>query len=469
MIREGVNYSRDIEAAILGVCMLEAEAFSNVHSVLHEKHFYFDDHKKIFEAMRARHESGLPVNDILLVAHDVLQKHGEDLHCNKGHANPYGSLLHFMTTLTNNVVSSAHITHHAAAMLDMWKTRELQAIRASGFSSGSPSQQAYDMHKRITDLLAFDAEKDWYSMDELVMQIFKHQEAIASGKYKFVTTGFQTLDKENGGFAGGNMIVLGARPSVGKSAVLVKMAMAAAKRETVGIITLEMNNVEIASRIASVDTLTPFSKIYRNLFIDEREHMSFYQYLTKNTINLPIYVSDKAKQSMGEIRAKAIKLKKMHNLGILFIDYLQLVDSGPNEARNRSREQEVSGFSRGIKLLAKELDIPVVVLCQLSRAATQRGQQARYPKLSDLRESGAIEQDADVVLMLHRDWMAGVATDEDGNSTEHQADLLAQKWRNGATIQLPLDFDGARMLFTERGFFKHYIPDEEIKDETNPF
>jgi replicative DNA helicase len=188
--------------------------------------------------------------------------------------------------------------------------------------------------------------------------------------------------------------------------------------------------------------------IFRNLFNDESEHQIFYDRITKH--NLPVYVSDKTKVDVNEIRAKAWKLRHKKGLSCLIIDYLQLVESSTN--KNYNREQEVAKISRGLKLMAMEMDIPVIVLCQLNRSVTSRKGKDRFPQLSDLRESGAIEQDADVVLMLHRDWMSGYEVHpETSQSTEFDADLLGVKWRNGATFHLELDFNPQLMKFSEKG------------------
>jgi replicative DNA helicase len=276
-----------------------------------------------------------------------------------------------------------------------------------------------------------------------------HQKDIQAGNKKMTTTGFKAIDKLNGGFTGGQLVVIGARPSVGKSALMNKIAFAIARQEKpVGIISLEMNNTEIAARLASLQSETSFGVIFRNLFNDESEHQIFYDRITKH--NLPVYVSDKTKVDVNEIRAKAWKLRHKKGLSCLIIDYLQLVESSTN--KNYNREQEVAKISRGLKLMAMEMDIPVIVLCQLNRSVTSRKGKDRFPQLSDLRESGAIEQDADVVLMLHRDWMSGYEVHpETSQSTEFDADLLGVKWRNGATFHLELDFNPQLMKFSEKG------------------
>jgi Replicative DNA helicase len=241
----------------------------------------------------------------------------------------------------------------------------------------------------------------------------------------------------------------------------------------VGIISLEMNNTEIAARLSSMETDIDFGTIYRNLFKDQQEHERFYNIVANQMSHLPIYISDKTNVDLNEIKAKAHKLRNKKGLDILMVDYLQLVDSTTGN-RNYNREQEVSKISRDLKLLAMDMQIPIIVLCQLSRAVTQRKGSARYPQLSDLRESGAIEQNADIVALLHRDWLLeGCQEDENGQSTEHQADLIYAKWRNGAQLHIKLDFEPTKMKFIERGV-EHYVPVQlvnysESKMEQNAF
>jgi replicative DNA helicase len=288
-------------------------------------------------------------------------------------------------------------------------------------------------------------------MTQLMVDLYKHQEEMKVTGGIGVATGFKSLDRENGGFQNGQLIVIGARPSMGKSALVGGMGIEISKKGLkVGIVSLEMSNTEIAARLAAYDTDTDFNVVYRGLYKDMDETHRLYDKISNSTSTLPIYVSDKTKVNIPEIRAKAEKLKSLHGLDCLFIDYLQLV-SAIGGSYSKNRENEIAEMSRGCKIMAKELDIPVVLLCQLNREVTKRKGTERYPQLSDLRESGAIEQDADVVMFLHRDFMAGYETDENGNKTDRQADLVVRKWRNGrSNFIIPLDFDPPKMKFKER-------------------
>lgn len=439
-MKEGLHYAKDIEAAVIGICLLEKTAFGRVHGFLKPEMFYMDDNQKIYGVISEMYDTAQPI-DLLTVWQKIVQS-GIELH--------QQNLTWYLTQLTMHVVNSEHLEYHAAILVEMYRRRELMRLTSKGIDETDDlKRQGYEINERINSLFQSEQKKDWYSIDELMFILLKHQEEIRTGAKKFITTGFRSIDRMNGGFSGGQSIVLGARPSVGKSAMMNKIATSVAKAGfTVGIISLEMNNTEIAARLASLETDTEFSIVYRNLFRDERESENFYQRITTGAINLPLFVSDKTKVDVNDIRAKAMKLKHNHGLDFLMVDYLQLVESS-NTNKNYNREQEVSKISRGMKLLAMEMNIPVMTLCQLNRSSTQRKGENRYPQLSDFRESGAIEQDADIAMIIHRDWMAGLEVDENGNSTEFKADLLGHKWRNGQPFHLELEFEPKLMKFKE--------------------
>lgn len=468
-MKEGIHYSKDFEQAIIGICLLERDTFGRIYGVLDEKHFYIQDGAETFRVMKEMYQNSIPI-DLLTVWQKMVAK-GSELTWSKKFGDPGENLSKdisaFLANCTHAVTSSAHLEYWCMVVREMWKKRELEKLTRSGIDLQSdPQKQGYAISERINEILGSEVKQDWYDLNDLYWNLLIHQNDIKEGKKQFTTTGFKAVDRLNGGFSPGQLIVIGARPSVGKSALMNKTAFAIARQgKPVGIISLEMNNTEIAGRLASIESETSFGVIYRNLFNDEREHKNFYERITKAS-QLPVYVSDKTKVDVNEIKSKAIKLKHQKGLSCLIVDYLQLVDGSTN--KNYNREQEVAKISRGLKMIAMELEIPVVVLCQLNRGVTSRKGKDRYPQLSDLRESGAIEQDADVVMMLHRDWMAGYEQHPDtGNSTEFDADLLGVKWRNGATFHLELDFNPQLMKFSEKG--SNLIPVHIPKDEEDPF
>lgn len=455
--KKHIHYGLDLEAAILGACIIEANAFGRTYGLIDQECFYSTGNGIIYGAMKAMYDSSIPIDTYTLLDYIVKQGHEKiDRH------DP----LYFILTRTNGVVSSAHLEYHCHLVKEMWQRRKILEIKYSKLDSDiDPKKNIDDLSEQIRKVLGTEYKRDWYDMSELIYNLMKHQSEMVSGTKTFVTTGFKKVDNLNGGFYNGQMIVIGARPSVGKSALMGQMALKMARSgKKVGIISLEMNNTEIAARLSSIETGIDFGRVFRDIANDESLHRRFYDKVSRETINLPIYISDKTKVNVNDIRAKAVKLKSTKGCDCIMIDYLQLIDS-TGDNRNYNREQEVSKMSRGIKLMAMELNIPVITLCQLNRNVTGRTYKDRLPKLSDLRESGAIEQDADVVMFVHRDYMSGWQVDESGNSTEFEADLLAAKWRNGATFHLQLDFDPPKMKFSEKSGFTNYVPIETGDDQ----
>jgi len=470
IFKDDINYSTNIERAVLGICTLVAGSFGRVYGVLEKNCFYHTGNQIVFEVISEMYKAGLPI-DLFTVIDQIKRVKGIDQL--EGCETAY-----FVARLQNSVVNDTHLEYHCHIIKTLWMEREIINLTngSLGRLEGNVSEQVKTLQDKLFSLQTKAAEHDWVDMTQLMVDLYKHQEEMKISGGLGIATGFKALDKENGGFQNGQLIVLGARPSMGKSAIVGGMAIEIAKNQkSVGFISLEMSNTEIAARLAAYDTDTDFNVVYRGLYRDMNETHRLYERIGNSTSTLPIYVSDKTRVNIPEIRAKAEKLKSLHGLDCLFIDYLQLVDSiGGSYTKNR--ENEIAEMSRGCKIMAKELNIPVVLLCQLNREVTKRKGDERYPQLSDLRESGAIEQDADVVMFLHRDFMAGYEFDEQGNSTERTADLVIRKWRNGrSNFIIPLDFDPPKMKFSERNTnqFAGFLPAQnhyEIDNKTDsPF
>lgn len=457
MYTKDIHYSQDFETAIIGACLLEKEAFGRSYGLLKAENFYFDAHKEIYSAMNFLYENSAPI-DILTVADELIRRRGFD--------DFFGwTVGYFLMKSTGFVVSTHNLEYYCHIIHVMWIDREVIRLTFSGPPKGETKAQISDLMNQLTILNSREYTKDWHDMTDLMIMLYGHREEMQKKGGIGIPIGIKTIDKQNGGISNGQMIVIGARPSVGKSAFIGGMAIDMARAgHKVGIISLEMNNVEIANRLASIDTNTDFNILYRGLNLDQQQSENLYYKIGQQTARLPIYVSDKTQVNILEIKTKAIKLKHLHGLDCLIIDYLQLVDSMTDGNKNRNRENEVAAMSRGCKLMAKELEIPVIVLCQLNRQVTHRKGGDRFPQLSDLRESGSIEQDADIVMFLHRDWMSGITEDESGNSTERQAHLVVRKWRNGmSNFIVDLDFEPGKMKFTERPKMGNWQP---VKTET---
>lgn len=465
-IKKGIHYSPELENAVLGACLLEKDAIGRIYGLIEAEFFYSTSNQEVFRTLKLMYQEGVMI-DLFTVSDFMVRRKGIET------LNEFNTD-YYITQLTNWVVSSAHLEYHSHIIKSMWMEREIIRITNSGVPDGDIKEKIKSIQDKLNSLQNKVVEHDWMDMTQLMVDLYRHQEDIKRTGGIGKPTGIHSLDKENGGFQDGQLIVVGARPSMGKSALVSGMAIEMAKKElSVGIVSLEMSNTEIAARLAAYDTDTDFNVVYRGLYRDMDETHRLYSKIGNSTSTLPIWVTDKTRVNVPEIRAKAEKLKKLHGLDCLIIDYLQLV-TPVGGSYNKNRENEIAEMSRGCKIMAKELEIPVVLLCQLNREVTKRKGQERYPQLSDLRESGAIEQDADVVIFLHRDFMAGYEVDENGVSTEKQADLVVRKWRNGkSNFIIKLNFDPPKMKFTQRNEVG-FVPVatnfyETEKKEDNPF
>lgn len=445
-----IHYNLEFEKAILGICLLEKEAFGRIYSIVDKSCFYHYGHQIIFESIAEMYVNGLPI-DVLTVSDHIFRIKGVKEISNQ-------NIGYFVTTMTNSVVSSAHAEYHAAVLKTLWMEREIITLTHGGAKfNGNIRSKISELQQKIHTIQSAASEHEWTDMSALMVELYRHQEEMQLTKGIGIPTGIPTIDRENGGLHDGQMVVIGARPSIGKSAFAGGVAISMAKKGIrVGIVSLEMSNVEIAARLAAIDTNTDFHVLYRGLYRDEKEMHDVYRKIGDQTSSLPIFVTDKTDVNVTEIKAKAQKLRSQSGIDCLMIDYLQLIDTP--EGYNRTRENEIANISRGCKIMAKEMNIPVILLCQLNREIVKRKGNERYPQLSDLRESGAIEQDADVVMFLHRDYMMGMELDENNQTTEFQADLVVRKWRNGKTnFIVPLNFDPPKMKFWERADSHHIL------------
>jgi replicative DNA helicase len=430
--------AKDLEEAVLGAIMLEKNAFDAVVQLLKPECFYVEAHQRIFAAMKSLADKSQPI-DILTVVEELRSRNELDLV-----GGPY-----YVTRLTNAVVSSAHIEAHARIIVQKFIQRELIRI------SGEIISDAYEDSTDVFDLLD-DAEsklfeitnnhlrKNFDSIDTVLMETYKRIENLRHKKEEItgVPSGYTTLDKITYGWQNTDLIILAARPAVGKTAFALNLARHAAmntvKPTPVAVFSLEMSAGQLVQRILAAESEIWLSKIAQGK-LEEHEMKQLYTRGMQPLSQAPIFIDDTAALNIFELRAKCRRLKNRHNIGLVIIDYLQLM-SGTGENRHANREQEISNISRNLKALAKELNIPIIAISQLSREVEKRSPRdgAKMPMLSDLRESGAIEQDADVVMFLYRPEYYDVTTNEMGESTKGETDLRIAKHRNGmlATIKL---------------------------------
>lgn len=430
--------AKDLEEAVLGAIMLEKNAFDAVIEILKPECFYVEAHQRIFSAMQSLANKSQPI-DILTVAEELRTR--EELEMVGG---PY-----YVTKLTNTVVSSANIEAHARIILQKFIQREL--IRISGEIIGD----AYEDSTDVFDLLD-DAEnklfqitnnhlrKDYNSIDTVLVNTIKRIEDLRQRNEEVtgVPSGFSGLDRVTYGWQNTDLIILAARPAVGKTAFALNLARNAAMHPTkptpVAVFSLEMSAGQLVQRILSAESEIWLEKIARGK-MEEHEMKQLYARGIQRLSQAPLFIDDTPALNIFELRAKCRRLKNQHNIGMVIIDYLQLM-SGTGDGRNSNREQEISNISRNLKGLAKELNIPIIALSQLSRAVEQRGAKdgSRVPQLSDLRESGAIEQDADMVMFLYRPEYYDLTQNAEGENIKGLTEVKIAKHRNGSleTVKL---------------------------------
>jgi replicative DNA helicase len=433
----------ELEEAVLGALMLEKDAMISVGDILNANSFYKDAHQKIYKAILSLSINEEPV-DILTVSEELKRQGAlEDV------GGPF-----YITQLTNRVASAAHIEFHARIIAQKFIQRELIRV------SSEIQTQAFDESVDVADLLD-RAQQDVFEIaegnikkesshirplaDEVINQILeagKRTDGLSG-----VPSGFTALDRITSGWQKSDLVIIAARPSMGKTAFVLSMArnMAVDHKAPIAIFSLEMGADQLVKRLISSETELGSEKLRSGRLEDfewEQLHVKI-----KDLIEAPIYVDDTPGLSIYELRSKCRRLKAKHNISCIVIDYLQLMTAGSDMRGNR--EQEVSLISRQLKIIAKELNVPVIALSQLNRGVEQRTGDAKKPMLSDLRESGAIEQDADMVLFIHRPERYGITEDAEGNSLIGIADIIIAKHRNGAVGEIQLRFRTNLARFTD--------------------
>ncbi len=442
--------AKDLEEAILGAIMLEKSAFDTVIEILKPECFYVEAHQKIYKAMQSLQIKNLPI-DLLTVVEEL--KFKEELDFVGG---PYA-----VTKLTNVVVSSANIEAHSRIVLQKFIQREL--IRISGEIIGEAyedSTDVFDMldtaESKLFEITNNHLRRNFDDIATVLVKTINRIEEMRNRQDEMtgVPTGFPSLDRLTYGWQPTDLIILAARPSVGKTAFALNLARTAALHPTkptaVGFFSLEMSSSQLVQRILSAESEIWLEKIARGK-LEEHEMKQLYKKGIEKLSKAPIFIDDSAALNIFELRAKCRRLKNKHNIGIIIIDYLQLMSGSAD--RNSNREQEISKISRDLKGLAKELQVPIIALSQLSREVEKRKEGNKIPQLSDLRESGAIEQDADMVMFLYRPDYYDVTTNEMGESNKGETYVKIAKHRNGSldTIKLKAELHIQRFIEEEGG------------------
>jgi replicative DNA helicase len=435
----------DMEEAVLGAIMLEKEAVITILDILKPESFYKDSHRKIFKAVSDLSTREFPVD--LYTVTEELRAHGE--------LESVGGPV-YLSQLTSKVVSAANVDYHARIVAQKYIQRELIRV------STEIQTRAFDDTWDVTELLDY-SENELFQIAEgnikrevspinmVIKEAIKEIEEAGKREDALVgiPSGFTKLDRLTSGWQKAELIIIAARPSMGKTAFALSMArnMAIDHDKKVAIFSCEMSSIQLVNRLIVAETDIAGDKI-RNGRLSEEEWKQLDTRI-KKLVQAPIFIDDTPAISIFELRAKCRRLMAQHKLDIVIVDYLQLM-SGPDNAG--SREQEVSNISRSLKSIAKELNVPIIALSQLNRSVEMRGGTKR-PLLSDLRESGAIEQDADMVVFIHRQEKFGMLTFDDGSSTKGIAEIILAKNRNGPVDDVRLRFREEKAQFVDMDEF----------------
>ena len=437
----------DLEEAVLGAMMIDKKGIDDVIDILHSDAFYEIRHQEIYAAIYELFQNSQPID--LLTVSSLLKK--------KGKLDLAGGDF-YLIRLTQKVASSAHIEFHARIILQKYIQRKLISISSEIIeSSYDETSVVFDLlvssESKLFEVTQGNLKKSSEDAGSLVKQALKKIQEIGNKEgMSGLASGFTKLDALTSGWQPSDLIIIAARPGMGKTAFVISMAknMAIDFNHGVAVFSLEMSSVQLITRMISSETGLPSEKLRKgNLALHDWELLN---YKVKSLSDAPIYIDDTPSLSIFDLRAKARRLVSQHGVKIIIIDYLQLMTAGGNNNKGPgNREQEISTISRNLKALAKELEVPVIALSQLSRAVETRSAGSKRPLLSDLRESGAIEQDADIVSFIYRPEYYGMTEwdDDERSPCEGQGEFIVAKHRNGGLDNIRLKFTGHLAKFSD--------------------
>ena len=434
----------EIERVVLGALMVDSDAFSVVSELLKPETFYEPRHQKIYEAIRNMNMDERPVD--IMTLNDELSKMGE--------IDKVGGVDYLME-ISSQVASAAHVESHARILAEKYMQRQLIHF------AGDIETKAYDSSVDVDELMQQaegslfqisqnNMKQDFTQVAPVVKNAVEILQRAASNKGGLtgIPTGYTGMDEITSGWQASDLVIIAGRPAMGKTSFALSIAknVAVDYGVPIGFFSLEMNNVQLVNRLISNVCEVSGRKIL-NGQLDPSDWERLDKRIGRLT-DAPIYVDDTPGLSVFELRTKARRLVREKGVKIIMIDYLQLMNA--NGMKFGSRQEEVSTISRSLKGLAKELDIPVLALSQLSRNVENReGLEGKRPQLSDLRESGAIEQDADMVLFVHRPEYYHIYQDEKGNDLHGMAQIIIAKHRKGSTGDVLLNFRGEFTRFQD--------------------
>ena len=467
----------EMEAVVLGALMVEQDAYFQVAEILSPESFYDKRHQKIYEAVRDLAARQKPIDVVTVV---------EELDA-KGYLTEVGGQP-YVAGLTLAVNSSAHIEYHAQVIQQKYLARQIitltSMLQTEAFDPGvDVADLMQSAQGRLFELSQKNMRTEYTQIDPVIKQALDLLNIAAAREdgLSGLTTGFSKLDKMTSGWQNSDLVIIAARPAMGKTAFVISMMakMAVDHKIPVAMFSLEMSNVQLVNRLIVNICEIPGEKI-------KNGQLAAYEWdqLDKRINRLfgaPIYIDDTPSLSVFELRTKARRLVSEHGVKIIMIDYLQLMNA--SGMSYNSRQEEVSTISRSLKQLAKELNIPIIALSQLNRGVESReGIEGKRPQLADLRESGAIEQDADMVCFIHRPEYYKIYQDEKGRDLRGMAEIIIAKHRNGAVGDVLLRFMKEFARFSDQdderfvpyaddggGLISSKLTPEEEAGAQNPF
>jgi replicative DNA helicase len=426
------------EKAVLSSLLLDPRAFHEVLAEVRAEDFYHPAHQTLFSAMSAVHESGRPVDLITLAEHLTLQKQLDAV------GGPVA-----LAEIADFAATAANVAHHARIVRDKAVKRRLigvatEVVQAGYEETGSADELLDLAESKIFDVSKSQSRSRFQNLHDEMPGVFDYVEGIMNraGALSGLPTGFDDLDQMTGGLQPGELIIIAARPSMGKSALMLNIGRNAAvdHGKKVAIFSLEMTTRSLIVRMLSSEARIDFSSL-RKGFLPMADYRRL-QEAADRLSQAQIWIDDSGSASILEIKAKCRRLQAEHGLDLVVVDYLQLAHA---DGRRDRKDLEIAEISKGLKALAKELSIPVIALSQLNRGPEQRDPDKRRPMMGDLRESGAIEQDADVIAFIYRDVVYNKDTED-----KLKAEIIIEKQRNGPTGTVLLNFDGKYALFQNR-------------------
>lgn len=424
--------AKEFEEWVLGSVMMESEAYHRISETLTKESFYVEAHQRIYGAIENLAKANQPI-DFRTVIEEL--RRTEDLDMVGG---PY-----YVSKLTNSVFNTAPIEYYASIIHKKFALREL--IRISGntiseaYEDTSDYTEIVSTHEKELTILTSRSKNNFISNEEALIDGLKRIEELRhrDDHMTGIPSGFDEVDRLTHGWQNTDLIILAARPAVGKTALALQLARNAAlsyKKTVVAFFSMEMSVGQLTDRNLSAESEIPLD-LLRNGRLSDEQMKWLYEKGVQKMANAKIQWDDSAALNIHELRGRCRRLKRKYNVGLIIVDYLQLMSG---DGSKKIREQEISEISRGLKQVAKELKVPVIALSQLSRKTEERKGDAKMPQLSDLRESGAIEQDADMVVFMYRPEYYDINTDEMGNSNKGETHLRFAKHRNGSleTVKL---------------------------------